>query len=104
LNELVSAGELQKIEPDIINTEFTASYNPEIGTASGYFCKRCEMPLLVGDKVCPGCQWVFNRRTPPRSFVETKIEIELRQCYLYERTTAEEIQRSSDYRKKRRYF
>ena len=85
----------------IIEGEFTTE-GRLVGQASGYFCRKCEMPLIVGDKNCPRCNWIFNLPTPSLALVETRERPEFRSSWLQERTTAEEMERSRQYRKKRR--
>ena len=48
-----------------IEGEFTAEKQSIVGQPSGYFCRRCDYKLLVGDKVCKGCGWQFSYATAP---------------------------------------
>ena len=84
-----------------IEGEFYSDKNQWENMFSGYLCRRCELPLLIGCVVCPRCQWRFNQPTPPRELIEQKERVELKSSWLHERTTAEEVVRMQELRKKR---
>ena len=69
--------------------------------ASGYLCRRCCSPLLVGCTICPLCQFRFNLPTPPKEVVEQRERKEFQSSWLHERTTAEEMAKMQELRRKR---
>ena len=87
---------------ETLEGEFESSGSQWDNVLSGYLCRKCLLSLLVGCAVCPRCQWRFNLPTPPREMVEQKERRELQSSWLHERTTAEEVARLQELRRKRR--
>ena len=80
--------EVVKHLPDL-EGEFVYDKSQWENVASGFYCKRCLMPLLVGVASCPGCHWVFSCPTPPREGLRLEFQIAM----LYERIPLEEVER-----------
>ena len=71
------------------------------GKSSGFFCLRCKSSLLTGCIRCSGCNLVFDLPTLPLDYVKRRLKPEMQEGFFAGRTTAEEIAKLQELRRKR---
>ena len=75
-----------------IEGEFRSDKGQWENVASGFYCKKCRSPLLVGSHQCSVCGMVLKLTTPPIAYVKS-LKIDKQWTFYSDRIDGEELER-----------